>query len=55
MQIFKCYSSKLANYLTKLGFEIIGIEANMKKPWLDVFLFEDSVALRIAFDKYCLQ
>lgn len=55
MQIFKCYSSKLAYYFNKLGFRMIGTEPNMKKPWLDVFLYEDTTELRQAFDKYCLQ
>ena len=53
MTYFKCFSAKLANYLKKQGFYIIGTEANMKKPQYDVFLFEDTKELREAVSKYC--
>ena len=53
MNYFKCYSSKLANYLRKQGFWIVDTEPNMKKPQYDVFLFEDTADLRIAVDTYC--
>lgn len=32
MNIFKCYSAKLAGYLRQNGFKIIGTEVNLKKP-----------------------
>lgn len=38
----KIYSSKVAGKLCRLGFRIIGTEPNPKKPWLDVFIFEDT-------------
>lgn len=42
MKIYKIFSSTMASKLRKAGFWIIGTEPNMKKPWLDVFLFEDT-------------
>lgn len=42
MKIYKIFSSTMASKLRKSGFWIIGTEPNMKKPWLDVFLFEDT-------------
>lgn len=53
MAYFKCYSARLASYLRKQGFWIVGTEPNLKKPWFDVFLFEDTPELRKAIDKYC--
>ena len=50
---FKCYSVKLANYLRKQGFWIVGTEPNYKKPQFDVFLFMDCQELRAAVNKYC--
>ena len=41
-KIFKAYSAKLAGYLRKNGFKIIGKELNLKNPQYDVFLFEDT-------------
>lgn len=45
---FKCFSARMANALRKKGFWIEGTEPNLKKPWLDVFLFNDTHALREA-------
>lgn len=42
MKIYKIFSATMASKLRKAGFWIIGTEPNMKKPWLDVFLFEDT-------------
>ena len=53
MQYFKCFSARLASYLNKQGFYIIAKEPNLKKPQYDVFLFEDTVELRAAVDRYC--
>lgn len=49
---FKCFSSKVAGYLCRQGFKILGTEINRIKPQYDVFLFEDTPELRKAFDKY---
>ena len=38
----RIYSSKVAGLLCRQGFRVIGTEPNPKKPWLDVFLFEDT-------------
>lgn len=55
MKYFKCYSSQLAHILIKRGFKICGTEPNLKKPWLDVFLFEDTSELRTIVNSYCKQ
>lgn len=55
MKYFKCYSARLAHALKKAGFQILGTEANLKKPQFDVFLFEDSEALREVVNNYCKQ
>lgn len=53
MKIFNCYSAKLAGYLRKCGFKIIGSRVNLKQPQYDVFLFEETEELKKAVDKYC--
>ena len=53
MNYFKCYSSRLASCLVKNGFKLIDTEPNLKKPWLDVFLFEDTPELRAIVTNYC--
>lgn len=53
MKEFNCYSAKLAGYLRKHGFKIVGKKVNLKKPQYDVFIFEDSEQLRAVVDKYC--
>lgn len=47
----KIYSSKIAGMLCRKGFKIIGTEPNPRKPWLDVFIFEQNGALTQAFDE----
>lgn len=47
----KIYSSKIAGALYRQGYKIIGTEPNPRKPWLDVFIFEETDALNEAFDK----
>lgn len=51
-KLYKVFTKKLANILCKAGFQIAGTEINNDKPWLYVYLFEDSVELRDAIDKY---
>lgn len=51
-KVFKCFSSLAAGYLRRQGFKILGTETNKIKPQYDVFLFEDTEALRQAFDRY---
>lgn len=51
----KIYSSKIAGILCRQGFKIIGTEPNPRKPWLDVFLFENTEALNQAFNEILVQ
>lgn len=46
----KIYSSKIAGELCRKGFRIIKTEPNPKKPWFDVFIFEETQPLIQAFD-----
>jgi hypothetical protein len=43
---YKIFTKKLANILCKKGFILLGVEVNNKKPWLYVYLFEDTDKLR---------
>ena len=53
MDYFKCYSAKLAGYLRKNGFKIVGTTINLKKPQYDIFLFDDTEELREKVNQYC--
>lgn len=50
VKIKKVFSSKIANKLCRMGFQIIGEEPNMIKPQYNVFLFEATDELLKAFD-----
>lgn len=52
MQHYKIFSKVLANRLCSLGFRMIGTEINNKKPWLYVYLFEDTDELRSAVQEF---
>lgn len=43
---FKIFSKTLANQLCREGFEVMATEINHLRPWMYVYLFEDSPALR---------
>ena len=43
---FKVFTKKLANTLCKKGYKVVGTAINNEKPWLNVFLFEDTEQLR---------
>ena len=47
---YKVYTKRIANELCRQGFKIIGTEINNQKPWLYVYLFEDSEEFRIALE-----
>ena len=47
----KIYSSRIAGALCRKGFRVIKTEPNPHKPWLDVFIFEETDALIQAFDE----
>lgn len=49
---YKIFSLKLARELCEQGFKIITTEPNREKPWLNVYIFEDSVELQIAVQEY---
>lgn len=46
------FTNELAYYLRKLGFRILEVEPNFKKPQYDVYKFEDSEKLRQAIMAY---
>ena len=48
---FKVYTKKLANTLCRQGFRVVGTTINNDKPWLNVFLFEDTPELREAVQR----
>lgn len=48
MDIKKIFSSNMAHKLCEKGFKVIGTEGNNIKPWLYVFLFEDTPEFRDA-------
>lgn len=45
---YKVFTLKLARLLCEKGFIVIGTLPNAQKPWLNVYLFEDSAELREA-------
>ena len=52
MRHYKIFSKILANRLCSLGFKMIGTEINNQKPWLYVYLFEDTERLRAAVQEF---
>lgn len=52
MRHYKIFSKILANRLCSLGFKMIGTEINNQKPWLYVYLFEDTDKLRAAVQEF---
>ena len=47
---FKVYTKRVANELCKQGFKMLGTVINNEKPWLYVYLFEDSPEFRAALE-----
>lgn len=43
---YKIFTKKLANHLCQQGFQLQSTVINNEKPWLYVYLFEDTEALR---------
>jgi hypothetical protein len=43
---YKVFTLRLARELCNLGYKIIATMPNAKKPWLNVFVFEDSEDFR---------
>ncbi len=48
MKPFMVYTKRIANALCQRGFQVIGTDINNEKPWLYVYLFEDTPELRQA-------
>ena len=48
----KIFNKRMAVYLRRLGFKIVGTEVNFNYPEFDVYLFEDTAELRKAMDNY---
>lgn len=49
---YKVFTLKLARRLCEQGFQIVGTLPNAQKPWLNVYLFEDTDEIRQAVQKY---
>ena len=48
----KIFTKKLAIYLRKKGFRIVGTEVNYKYPQYDVYVFKDTPELRNAMSNF---
>lgn len=48
---YKVFTTKVANALCKKGYRVVGTAINNQKPWLNVFLFEDTPELRAAIQE----
>lgn len=55
MKTYKVYTKKVANLLCRQGFRVVGTDINNQKPWLNVFLFEDTSELRAAISSIVKQ
>ncbi len=51
MKTYKIFSAAMAYKLRKAGFWIIGTEPNYRKPWLEVFIFEDTPEFQATLTK----
>ena len=49
---YKVFTKRLANLLCQQGFKIVGTEINNRKPWLYVYLFENSEALQASVEEF---
>lgn len=49
---FKIYSLKMAHKLAEAGCHCIGHEPHRTKPWLNVFIFENTERLHILLTKF---
>ena len=48
---YKIFTKRLASELCKQGFQIIGTEINNEKPWLYVYLFENTPEFLFALEE----
>lgn len=49
---YKVFTLKLARRLCDSGFKVIGTLPNAQKPWLNVYIFEDTEEVRLAVQTY---
>jgi len=52
MNIYNCFSQKLAGFLLMNGFPLLGIKSDLKKTGRNIYLFQDSELLRKAISEY---
>lgn len=51
-QTYKVFSLKLAQLLCNQGFHVLETLPNKQKPWLNVYVFENTAQLRGAIQDY---
>lgn len=49
---YKVFTKRLANLLCEQGYRVVGTEINNKKPWLYVYLFENTEDLRDSVERF---
>jgi len=52
MNIYNCFSQKLAGFLLTNGFAITGIKSDLKNTGKTIYLFQNSELLQNAISKY---
>jgi len=52
MNVYNCFSQKLAGYLLINGFSIIGVKSDLKNTGRTIYLFSDTELLRNTVSKY---
>jgi len=52
MNIYNCFSQKLAGFLLTNGFSITGIKSDLKNTGRTIYLFQDSDSLQNAISNY---
>jgi len=52
MNIYNCFSQKLAGFLLTNGFALQGLKSDLKKTGRTIYLFRDSELLRKAVSDY---
>ncbi len=49
---YKVFTKRLANLLCEQGYRVVGTEINNRKPWLYVYLFENTEDLRASIEEF---
>jgi len=52
MNVYNCFSRKLAGFLLMKGFDLIGLKSDLKMTGRSIYLFRDSSLLRKAVNDY---